>query len=143
MQKIVKIFAVLFVLILTACGKVDLGVGDAVLVDWYQDNWHMAKLVDNCEQEEGWIVDFNDDFYDAPKDQEQPCYSPEKIILDRKPESSEIQVGDTVLAEFVSDAYYKAKVSKIETPQYFVTFENDGWESELTLDKLRVLPSET
>lgn len=143
MQKIIKISVILSLFILTACGKADLEPGDAVLVDWYQDNWHMAKLVKDCEKLEGWIVNFNDDFYDASKNQEQPCYSSDQVILDRQPDSSEIQVGDTVLAEFVSDAYYKAQVSKIETPRYFVTFENDGWESELTLDKLRVLPNET
>ena len=138
MKRVINIFAFLSVVIFVACGKSQFSQKDPVLVDWYQNNWHMAELVKVCDK--GWIVDFNDDFYNT-KDADQPCYEISKIVKNIIPAASDVKVGDTLLAEWVPDAYYQAKVNKIDGKKYFVTFVNDGWESELTLEKLRILSS--
>lgn len=137
-------FLLLSVVLLTACKSAPkLKVGDVVLADWYQDNWHVAKLVAECKGEgdaAGWTVDFNDNFYDASEGSDPVCYLTDKVILNAAPSADKVKVGDTVLAEWVEDAYYTAKIDKFENDEYSVKFVSDGWESRLKLDKLRLLP---
>lgn len=139
-------FLLLSVVLFTACNSAPkLKVGDIVLADWYQDNWHVAKLVAECKDKDavaGWTVDFNDNFYDSNEGSEPICYLDDKIILNVAPAANKVKVGDTVLAEWVEDAYYTAKIDKFENDEYSVKFVSDGWESKLKLDKLRLLPEQ-
>lgn len=137
-------FFFLSVFLFVACGGVSqLQAGDTVLADWYQDNWHAARLVAICKDadgREGWTVDYDDNFYDSSEGTEPVCYGIDKIVLNAAPAAGTVKVGDTVLAEWVEDAYYSAKVEKIEGEEYAVKFVTDGWESKIKADKLRLLP---
>lgn len=137
-----KSLFLLFVLVLfTACsGAPKFKAGDIVLADWYQDNWHLGKLVAECNEGAGWTVDFNDSFYDSGEGQEPTCYTSDKIVANTPPSADKVKVGDTLLGEWVEDAYYSAKIEKIEGDKYSIKFVSDGWESQVTLDKLRLSP---
>ena len=127
--------------LLTACTAAPkFKANDVVLADWYQDNWHLGKVTEACK-DGGWKVSFNDNFYNSGESQQPVCYTENQLVQNADPVASAIKSGDTVLAEWMEDAYYTAKVEKIEGDKYAVKFVSDGWESQLTLDKLRVLPS--
>lgn len=140
-------FLLLGVVLFTACSSAPkLKAGDSVLADWYQDNWHVAKLVAECKGDAdaaGWTVDFNDNFYDSSEGSAPVCYVGNKLISNVAPAADKVKVGDTVLAEWVEDAFYSAKIDKFENDEYSVKFVSDGWESKLKLDKLRLLPVKT
>lgn len=151
------IFALLSVVLFTACGTAPkLKAGDAVLTDWYQGNWHAARLIAECKDtngnnadgnvesntqgETGWTVDFNDNFYDSGEGSDPVCFTADKIVLDAAPSASMVKVGNTLLAEWIEDSYYVAKVEKINGEEYSVKFLTDNWESQVRLDQLRLLP---
>ncbi len=140
-MKKMKSFAglLLAIVLLTACSsKPSMKAGDSVIADWYEDTWHVGKLVAECEG--GWTVDFKDDFYDSGEGQEPACYAPAKLVVDVAPVAADVKVDGTVLAQWVEDSYYTAKIVKIDGDKYSVKFVSDGWESELKLDQLRLLP---
>ncbi len=139
MKKFLFLFSVL-ILFVACSGTPKFKAGDTVLADWYQDNWHVAKLVAECDVGPGWTVDFNDAFYDSDEGQEPVCYIMEKIAVNVPLSADAVKVGDVVLGEWVEDAYYSATVEKIEADKYSIKFVSDGWESQLTLDKLRLVP---
>ncbi|MBP9770768.1 hypothetical protein KBC97_01260 [Candidatus Gracilibacteria bacterium] len=140
MKKLFVLFAVLG--LFTACSSTPkFKVNDVVLADWYQGNWHIGKVTEVCKTG-GWKVSFNDSFYNSASDKEPVCYTEEKLVQNTAPSSSSIESGDVVLAEWMEDAFYAAKVQKIDGDKYSVKFVSDGWESDLTLDKLRVMPEQ-
>ncbi|MEK7085567.1 MAG: hypothetical protein AAB953_00955 [Patescibacteria group bacterium] len=139
MKKSILLFSVL-ILFVACSGAPKFKAGDIVLADWYQDNWHLGKLGAECNEGSGWTVDFNDSFYDSAEGQESTCYTMDKIVANTPPAADKIKVGDVVLGEWVEDAYYSAKVDKIEGDKYSIKFVSDGWESQVTLDKLRLVP---
>lgn len=137
MKKIAALL--LLAVVLTACSsKPSMKAGDSVIADWYEDTWHVGKLVAACEG--GWTVDFKDDFYDSSEGQTPACYAPAKLVADVAPAAGSVKADDTVLAQWVEDSYYTAKITKIDGDKYSVKFVSDGWESELKLDQLRLLP---
>jgi len=135
-----KLFLFVAVLSLfTACGGPKFKANDVVLADWYQGNWHIGKVTEECK-EGGWKVAFNDSFYNASGDKQAVCYMEDKLVGNAAPAASAVKVGDTVLAEWMEDAFYAAKIDKIDGNKYSVKFVSDGWQSQLTLEKLRVMP---
>jgi hypothetical protein len=138
MKKLFILFAVL--VLFTACNSSPkFKTNDVVLADWYQGNWHIGKVTEECK-EGGWKVAFNDHFYNPSNDKQPVCYTADKLIKNVVPSASDIKSDDVVLAEWGDDAYYAAKIQKIDGDNYSVKFVSDGGESELTLDKIRVLP---
>lgn len=139
MKKLFILFAVL--VLFTACNSSPkFKINDVVLADWYQGNWHIGKVTEECK-EGGWKVAFNDNFYNSSGDKKPVCYTVDKLIKNVAPSASAIKSGDIVLAEWMEDAYYTAKIQKIDGDKYSVEFVSDGWDSQLTLDKIRVLPA--
>lgn len=146
MKKFIILFAALG--LLTACGGPTFKSNDVVLADWYQGNWHIGKVTEACKEGanasggQGWKVTFNDVFYNATGSQQPVCYTADKLVLNTAPSAGDIKSGDTVLAEWKEDAYYSAKIQKIDGDKYSVKFLVDGLELTLTLDKLRILPAQ-
>ncbi|MEK7673555.1 MAG: hypothetical protein AAB373_06770 [Patescibacteria group bacterium] len=134
-----SIFFVSVVTLLTACGRGGFDSQDAVLVDWNEDNWHKAVVLEECDEDEGWIVDFEDDFYDTSKEGVAVCYPESKIIYDEVPSIEDLTVGDEVLAQWVEDAYYRAKISKIQDDGISVIFTEDEFDTKIEVDALRLL----
>lgn len=140
MKKLLLLITVLG--LFTACsGSPKFKANDVVLADWYQGNWHIGKVTEACK-EGGWKVTFNDNFYNSSSDKQPVCYTADKLVQNVSPSSSSVKTGDTVLAEWMEDAFYAAKVQKIDGDKYSIKFVSDGWESQLTLDKLRVMPAQ-
>jgi hypothetical protein len=143
-----KLFILLAVLgLFTACGGgPKFKVNDVVLADWYQGNWHIGKLTEACTDSgddkgnKGWRISFNDNFYNSSNAKQPVCYTEDRLILNVAPSAKAIKAEDVILAEWMEDAFYSAKIQKIDGEKYSVKFVSDGWESQLTLDKLRVLP---
>ena len=143
MRKSAILLAVL--LLFVACSRDGQGfkIGDVVLADWYQDNWHVGKVLAECKvdgENAGWTVDFEDNFYDSSEGKEAVCYTLERIVLNVAPVVGKFKVGDKLLAEWVEDAFYTAELLKVEGDKYVVKFLADGWESDVAIDKLRVKP---
>ncbi len=139
MKKLFILFAILT--LFTACkASPKFKVNDVVLADWYQGNWHIGKVSEVCK-EGGWKIAYGDNFYNSGESQKPACYTEDRLVQNVAPSADEIKIGDIVIAEWMEDAYYTAKVEKIDGDKYSVKFVSDGWESKLTLDKVRVLPA--
>lgn len=142
MKTLFKTFALVVVaLFLVACSSApDFKANDSVVVEWYEDSWHLATLVSECS-EGGWVVDFKDDFYDTEEGSDTLCYPVWSITADSAPSEGDVEIGGTFLAEWFEDSFFSAEVTAITEGKYKVKFLSDGYEQDVTLDQLRVLPA--
>lgn len=138
----------LVVLFLAACSSApDFKANDPVVVEWYEDSWHLATLVSQCTEgggadngAGGWVVNFKDDFYDTDEGSDTLCYPLWSITSDSAPSEGDVEVGGTFLAEWFEDSFFSAEVVSVTEGKYVVKFFSDGYEQDATLDQLRALP---
>lgn len=149
MKTLFKTFAgVMVALFLVACSSApNFKANDPVVVEWYEDSWHLATLVSQCMEGggadngiAGWVVDFKDDFYDTEEGSDTLCYPVWSITGDSAPSENDVEVGGTFLAEWFEDSFFSAEVTAITEGKYKVKFLSDGYEQDVTLDQLRALP---
>lgn len=140
MKKTLSLLGAVFVLSACSSSAPALKAGDAVIVDWAQDSyaWHNAKTVSECEG--GWIVDFEDEFYDTQEGEEAKCYPLKDVIVDKPVKEADVKVGDKVFSEW-SGAYYGATVVAIKDAKYSLKYD-DEFEEDVELGKIRLRPQE-
>lgn len=101
--------------------------GTRVYAEWVSNTWYPGTVDGTCAG--GFHVTYDDG--------DEKCASEAELTMNVVPAASSVQVGSTVLAQWVGTPYYNATVLSIEGDTYHVKYY-DGVEYDVSLSQIRL-----